>query len=184
MRIEEVIGERLREARVAAGFSQEEFGRFLESGQGRERGWTRQSVLNAELGRRPFGISDLIGMAVALERPVTWFVMPSKSRARIEIGPDLSLTAPRLRALFERQPLSSIDEVVRLTTDVNEAAAAIEESAYTVKAKVADADGALGELLLEIADLADQVARLQELAGSRVDLGTRLKQTSDTEGNK
>lgn len=64
MRIEEVVGQRLREAREERGLTQEELGQRLAALLGKS--WPRQTVSIAERGHRAFTALELLAFSVVL----------------------------------------------------------------------------------------------------------------------
>ncbi|WP_433464365.1 helix-turn-helix domain-containing protein [Spirillospora sp. CA-128828] len=64
MRIEEIVGGRLRERREAEGLTQEEFGAELAKYLGKP--WPRQAVSTAEKGHRSFTAAELMACSMAL----------------------------------------------------------------------------------------------------------------------
>ena len=85
MRVEEYVGQRIRDRREELGMSQAEFGRMV--GSLLAKPWPRQAVSAAELGKRSLGVAEMVAIANVLEtRParlltppvdVTEFEMPS-----------------------------------------------------------------------------------------------------------
>src|SRR6266516_1783192 len=75
MKVTEIVGERVRAARASTGMSQAELGRRL--GGYLEKPWFAQAVSEAEKGRREFTATELIALAVVLDRPVSWFFFPA-----------------------------------------------------------------------------------------------------------
>jgi transcriptional regulator with XRE-family HTH domain len=64
VRIEEIVGTRLREAREARELTQEEFGNELAKYLGKP--WPRQAVSAAEKGQRSFAAAELLAFSMAL----------------------------------------------------------------------------------------------------------------------
>lgn len=64
MRIEQIVGARIREAREAKGMTQEEFGAELAQYLGKP--WPRQAVSIAEKGQRSFPAAELLACSMAL----------------------------------------------------------------------------------------------------------------------
>lgn len=75
MRLEEVIGHRMRERREQRGLTQEEAGQSIGRELGR-RAWTRQAVSAAEKGDRAFTAAELVAIAFALDTTVSWLLTP------------------------------------------------------------------------------------------------------------
>jgi transcriptional regulator with XRE-family HTH domain len=74
IRVEEIIGKRVRQAREEAGVSQRAFGEALEGVLGTT--WTPQAVSQAENGKRDWRARDLVAVSWVLKRPVEWFYSP------------------------------------------------------------------------------------------------------------
>ncbi len=61
MRVEEVVGLRLREERERAGLSQSQLGQYVAPLLGRV--WPRQAISHAEAGKRAFTAAELVAFA-------------------------------------------------------------------------------------------------------------------------
>jgi transcriptional regulator with XRE-family HTH domain len=83
MRVEELIGARVRLARREAGLTQVELGerlsRYLTGG------WSNIVVSLAETGRRNFSASELVALGAVLGRPVAWFFVPLNGESQIQL---------------------------------------------------------------------------------------------------
>lgn len=64
MRIEEVVGKRIKEVREARSLTQEEFGAKLADLLGKP--WPRQTVSTAEKGQRSFAAAELLACSIVL----------------------------------------------------------------------------------------------------------------------
>jgi transcriptional regulator with XRE-family HTH domain len=69
VRVEEVVGRRIRDAREARGISQAEFGKSL--GALLDRTWTRQAVSDAEKGKRAFTAQELVALSIVIGCEIT-----------------------------------------------------------------------------------------------------------------
>jgi transcriptional regulator with XRE-family HTH domain len=78
----EVVGRRVKEARVALKMSQKRLGELLEPFLGTE--WAPQAVSAAEQGRRRFDAAELLALGMVLERPVSWFLSPPGSDVEVQ----------------------------------------------------------------------------------------------------
>jgi len=87
MKIEEVVGDRVREARKAAGMRQEQFGAALEPLLG--RGWSRQSVSLAEQGGRAFTAAELVAISRVLGVSVGKLLTPKTRSVTMPSGREL-----------------------------------------------------------------------------------------------
>jgi transcriptional regulator with XRE-family HTH domain len=74
MKIPEVVGKRIYEARRGAEISQAELGQRL--GEYLGKAWFPQAVSEAEKGRRNFTAEELFALAIVLDKPVAWFFLP------------------------------------------------------------------------------------------------------------
>lgn len=80
MRIEEIVGHNVREAREAAGLTQEELGKKLENLLGRE--WPRQTVSAAEKGGRSFTANEMLAISLVTKVSVgSLFNPPLQARS-------------------------------------------------------------------------------------------------------
>lgn len=61
MRVEELVGQRVKQARERQGITQEQLGEWLEPLLGRP--WARQAVSTAEQGKRAFTAAELVAIA-------------------------------------------------------------------------------------------------------------------------
>jgi transcriptional regulator with XRE-family HTH domain len=74
VRLEEVIGHRMRERREAMAITQEQAGRRI--GELLGRSWPRQAVSAAEKGDRSFTAAELVAIAFAFQTTVSWLLTP------------------------------------------------------------------------------------------------------------
>lgn len=72
MRIEELIGRNVKEAREDAGLTQRKLGERV--GEVLGRAWLPQAVSQAEKGGRDWAAQDLVAVAQALRRPIAAFL--------------------------------------------------------------------------------------------------------------
>jgi transcriptional regulator with XRE-family HTH domain len=78
MRIEETVGERIRELRQMHGLSQAQLGDRLP------RPWPRQAVSAAEQGRRSFTVAELVDFSAALGVGITDLVGETDGRPSVD----------------------------------------------------------------------------------------------------
>jgi transcriptional regulator with XRE-family HTH domain len=71
----EQIGRRIRQAREAAGLTQEELGQHL--------GVSGVAVGHYERAARSIGIAELEQLAAVLDRPITWFLQTPRPWAKV-----------------------------------------------------------------------------------------------------
>jgi transcriptional regulator with XRE-family HTH domain len=74
VRLEEVVGQRIREIRDSKGMSQADLGRALAPLLGRP--WSRQAMSAAEKGARDFKVAELVAIARVLGTTVSQLVLP------------------------------------------------------------------------------------------------------------
>jgi len=72
--IQQVVGQRIREAREAMEWTQVQVGRELEALLG--QAWSSQVMAQAEAGERAFTAAEMVALAIVLEREVGWFFRP------------------------------------------------------------------------------------------------------------
>jgi len=95
MRVSEIVGYRLREARQEIGLTQAELAEHLEAFVGRR--WFPQTVSSAEQGGRDFTAEELYGIAFALQRPVESFFRPPPDVETVELSGRTLNVRPRAR---------------------------------------------------------------------------------------
>ncbi len=90
MRVEEVVGRRVREIREGQGMTQEQLGMAIGELLGKT--WPRQTVSAAEAGRRAFTAVELVAIARALRVYVGHLFTPSlDGSAAVELSPGVAL---------------------------------------------------------------------------------------------
>lgn len=129
MKIEEIVGERVRARREHLGISQPELGRRLEPLLG--TAWPKQTVSSAEKGKRSFTASDLVALAHVLQLPVGDLLRPSTTMRveTIELGSGVSIPAADLHeatlpADMKREALHDMGPVIARAASRIEAALA------------------------------------------------------------
>jgi transcriptional regulator with XRE-family HTH domain len=98
--LDALIGERVKKYRTKIGISQAALGGRLEAELGAP--WTRQTVWEAETGKRSFKVVELIALARVVRQPVHFFVIPGDGQM-IDWPGDAALTAADLKDLFRTQ---------------------------------------------------------------------------------
>jgi transcriptional regulator with XRE-family HTH domain len=91
VKLEEMIGARIRQARELRGWSQQQLGDELEPYLGRV--WTRQAVSSAEKGGRDFTAAELIAFASVFRADVATLFLPDAPEVEL---PGCTLTAAEL----------------------------------------------------------------------------------------
>jgi transcriptional regulator with XRE-family HTH domain len=121
MKIEELIGSNVKQAREIAHLTQAEFGERVGDFLG--KAWVPQAVSQAEKGRRDWAILDLAAVAYALHRPITWFLqVPSGADPKelLEVPGDveLSLEGVSLGTAAELSAEQLLNELGRVAGDL------------------------------------------------------------------
>jgi 8-oxo-dGTP pyrophosphatase MutT (NUDIX family)/transcriptional regulator with XRE-family HTH domain len=114
VRVEEVVGRRVRELRDGKGMTQEQLG--LAIGELLGKPWPRQTVSSAEAGRRAFTAVELVAIARALGVYVGSLFTPSLNTPRtgIELSPGVQLDADEvMEALFERMDVAAARQALQ-----------------------------------------------------------------------
>ncbi|NKV31149.1 helix-turn-helix domain-containing protein [Rhodococcus hoagii] len=94
MKIEAIVGERVRDMRERRGLSQPELGRRLKPLLG--VAWPKQTVSSAEKGKRSFTASDLVALAHVLQVPVGYLLKAPMGVDSVELGSGASIPAESL----------------------------------------------------------------------------------------
>jgi transcriptional regulator with XRE-family HTH domain len=108
VRVEEVVGARVRDIRDSQGMTQAQLGQAIGELLGKP--WPRQTVSLAEQGGRAFTAVELVAIARALGVYVGHLFTPSIAAANsgIELGPGVRLESPEvMEALFERMDVTA-----------------------------------------------------------------------------
>ncbi|MBF6216055.1 helix-turn-helix transcriptional regulator [Nocardia puris] len=84
MKIERIVGERIRIAREAIGYSQPELGRRV--GEALDKATPRQAVSAFERGERAFTASELFVFAQILRVPVSSLFTPPSGVGEVEVS--------------------------------------------------------------------------------------------------
>lgn len=127
MRVEELVGQRIREHRERLGITQEELGRRLEPLLGKP--WPRQAVWAAEQGKRSFAVAELVALADVLQTRPARLITPPLSVDDIELPSGSVVQARDTRDLPLADPF--LEEVRALARDVSAAVAATNASSHT-----------------------------------------------------
>jgi transcriptional regulator with XRE-family HTH domain len=85
VRIEEIVGERVRAKREELRWSQAELGERLGKHLGAP--WSRQSVSAAEKGKRAFPVAEMIAFARVLDVTISYLLMPPANIDTVEMAP-------------------------------------------------------------------------------------------------
>lgn len=147
VRVEEVVGRRIREIRERQEMTQGQLGQ--EVGRLLGRPWPRQTVSLAEQGRRAFTAAELVAIARALQVYVGHLFTPSLhvSESVIELSPGVVLDSQKvMEALFEGMDVAESREALKALI---ESARIIGESVLTMGERASNVD-ANARYLLEI----------------------------------
>ncbi|GEO95209.1 helix-turn-helix transcriptional regulator [Kocuria turfanensis] len=93
--LEQIVGWNLTKYREQENISQAELGRRIGSAG---RAWSRQAVHQAEAGKRAFGISDLVAIAIGTGMTIADLLDPGYDVQEVDLGGD----QPVRVALLER----------------------------------------------------------------------------------
>ena len=118
MRIEQVVGMRIKQSREADDMTQEQFGQKLGELLGRP--WSRQAVSAAERGGRAFTAAELVAASHVLSTSAGWLMTPPTREEVIELGttPDgEALTLPRHEVVNAILPFDSTDASINRVND-------------------------------------------------------------------
>jgi len=120
VKVSEIIGKRVRQAREEEGLSQRDLGEKV--GELLGRAWFPQAVSAAEKGRRDWTADDLVAVAWALHRPVGWFFgVMDEDRGNMLDFERAQIHAYTLAGNSEtRTPEEMIAEVVRLGVEIRQ----------------------------------------------------------------
>lgn len=115
MKIEAIVGERVRNMRERRGLSQPELGRRLEPLLG--MAWPKQTVSSAEKGKRSFTASDLVALAHVLQVPVGYLLKAPMGVNSVELGSGASIPAESLHEAtlpedMNREALHDLGQVI------------------------------------------------------------------------
>lgn len=108
MRIEEVIGRRMKFVRELNEMTQEQVGEQLGAMLGKP--WSRQAVSLAEQGKRAFTAAELVAIAAVVGTTVSRLFTPPLDARAIELPTGVTLT--RSEMLKTALPRDSADKVI------------------------------------------------------------------------
>lgn len=97
MRIQEVVGERVRERREVLGLTQQQLGERLAPHLGRT--WSRQAVSAAEKGGRDFAAAELVALGLVLDVMPAALLTPAAIET-VELPGGTVLSAQQMLLLF------------------------------------------------------------------------------------
>lgn len=96
MRVEELVGQRIRAQRGRLGLTQDQLGQRLGNKLGRS--WSRQAVSAAEKGDRAFTAAELLAIAFTLEVSVGHLLVPPAGIDEVEMPNGATLSRDDLVA--------------------------------------------------------------------------------------
>jgi transcriptional regulator with XRE-family HTH domain len=112
VRLEQVIGHRMRERREEMALTQEQAGQRIGELLGRP--WPRQAVSAAEKGDRAFTAAELVAIAFALDTTVSWLLTPLAGGLGVEMPSGTAVDQTKLIAAVLPPPSDGGDtEAVR-----------------------------------------------------------------------
>ena len=117
MRIEEVVGRRIRDIRESQGMTQEQLGQ--EIGKLLGKPWPRQTVSLAEQGRRAFTAAELVACSLALGAPVAELFTPLTTQEGIELTPGGAVVDTRkaMAIMFEGEDMADLRDALTTLID-------------------------------------------------------------------
>jgi len=120
VRVEEVVGRRVRARREELGMTQKEFGRRV--GQLLGKAWSRSTVSVAENGSRAWAAADLVAVAMVLQVTVGDLLIPPIEEAAVDLGGPQAVPKSRLSDAVtahgrEDLNLAAIRETLSLLAD-------------------------------------------------------------------
>jgi transcriptional regulator with XRE-family HTH domain len=137
VRVEEIIGYRIRRRREAMELSQEQLGQRIGELLGRE--WPRQAISAAEKGKRSFAASELLAIAHVLGVSVGRLLSPPAETESIELASGCQLPRSALiGAALDRSSLErTFDEMMQALVRLGEQQKVIAEAAVRAGEDVA-----------------------------------------------
>jgi transcriptional regulator with XRE-family HTH domain len=99
LKIEEVIGKHIADARDQQGMSQQQLAEKIGEVLGRP--WSRQAVWAAEKGRRAFTAAELVAFAVVLGVPVAHLLSPPLTNGDVQLQDGAAIDKTELRAAID-----------------------------------------------------------------------------------
>lgn len=123
MRVEEVVGVRVRDARESRDMTQEELGEKLGELLGRP--WSRQAVSAAEKGGRAFTGAELVALAVALGTTVPRLFTPPSKVSSVEMPNGIQIDRAQLVGVAgpefsDERALRTVSSVLPALTELAE----------------------------------------------------------------
>lgn len=152
MRIEEVVGSRIAQARERRGMTQTELGKQL--GKWLNTAWLPQAVWTAEKGKRAFPVADLVAFAHVLDVPVSYLLTPASPDVQ-EVQMPSKAMLPREALAEATLPSNPVGEVLH---DMQQALAdlvAAQEKARDNQDRVNECAGSLAAQLDQARELAE-----------------------------
>jgi transcriptional regulator with XRE-family HTH domain len=133
MRVEDIIGQRIKDRRETMELSQEALGKLIGEQLGRE--WTRQAVSAAEKGKRSFVAAELLAIAYVLGVSVGRLLSPPAEAEAVELADGITL--PRV-ALIGADPATTFDSMMQAIVRLSEQQKVIAEAVAQVGEDVAN----------------------------------------------
>lgn len=150
MRVEQFVGQRVKQRREELTLTQEQFGQELAPYLG--KAWSRSTVSVAESGGRAFTAAELVAIALVLETRAARLITPGVDVRSIEFPSRLSLPAGAVAPITgpADQQLASVwadlQQALKSTEDTNSAVRSAAEKLFKLIAMAdlatMDSDGA------------------------------------------
>jgi transcriptional regulator with XRE-family HTH domain len=129
-----LIGQKIKRAREAEGLTQPELGERL--GESLSKSWSRQAVFLAEKGDRSFAAEELYALAIALNRPIHYFLLPDPEDGSEINLPRRQLEGPELEDVVLGVPSDPVGLTDSVSYEVTSGPAPIDEPPITGEATV------------------------------------------------
>jgi transcriptional regulator with XRE-family HTH domain len=114
VRVEEIVGQRIRERREQLELSQAQLGKLIGEHLGRD--WPRQAVSAAERGQRAFTVAEMVTLAYVLGVSIGQLLTPPVGTEKIEVAPGVQaerdvLMMALVPAMAADKPQEQLQEV-------------------------------------------------------------------------
>ena len=112
MRIEELVGRRIKDIRESRRLTQDQLGELVGELLGGKT-WARQTVSAAEHGRRAFTAAELVACSLVLGAPVDELLTPLSTEGGIELSPGVVVDTPKaMSIMFEGEDKAELRDAL------------------------------------------------------------------------
>lgn len=154
MRVEEMVGQRIRQARERVNITQEQLGEWLEPFLG--RAWARQSVSLAEQGKRAFTAAELVAIA---------FVVGVAPGVLLQMPPGVNALEMPSGKLLERDELSRAARTGEGSPGL--AAERVQQTLSDLVAEIEGVDARTADIKRTVERLHDEIGQAVNAAAQR-----------------